>query len=126
MYTSIIKIPTLLLCDSKHIQCRRDEKATVGRRVWRAPEPGVACYDDTTLTTPLEHSMNDPTPNVDPKNKGRVIYEEADIGSGEKSPGQQETEEMIRQIPPLPANRQSDDAGRKEGEQAREGGNRQA
>lgn len=69
--------------------------------------------------------MNDPTPNVDPKNKGRVIYEEADIGSGEKSPGQHETDEMIREIPPLPANRQSDAAGRKDGE-AREGGNRQS
>lgn len=71
--------------------------------------------------------MNDPTPSVDPKNKGRAIYEEADIGSGEKSPGQHETEEMIREIPPLPANRQSDEAGRKEdGEKAPQDGNRQA
>jgi hypothetical protein len=29
--------------------------------------------------------------------------EEADIGSGEKTPAQMETEEMIRQIPPLPS-----------------------
>lgn len=29
---------------------------------------------------------------------------EADIGSGEKTPGQKETEEHIRQIPPLPGN----------------------
>lgn len=47
--------------------------------------------------------MNDPTPNVDPKNKGRVMYDEADIGSGERSPGQHETDEMIRGIPALPA-----------------------
>lgn len=46
--------------------------------------------------------MNQPTPNVDPKNKGRAMYDEADIGSGEKSPGQHETDEMIRGIPPLP------------------------
>jgi len=32
----------------------------------------------------------------------RRDWDEADIGSGEKSPGQQETDEMIRQIPPLP------------------------
>lgn len=31
-----------------------------------------------------------------------VILDEADIGSGEKTPAQQETEELIRQIPPLP------------------------
>jgi hypothetical protein len=28
--------------------------------------------------------------------------EEADIGSGEKTPGEQETDEQIRQIPRLP------------------------
>ena len=33
----------------------------------------------------------------------RPLLDEADIGSGEKTPGQQETEEIIRQIPPLPA-----------------------
>lgn len=32
----------------------------------------------------------------------RPMHDEADIGSGEKSPGHAETEEMIRQIPPLP------------------------
>ena len=31
-------------------------------------------------------------------------WDEADIGSGEKSPGQHETDEMIRQIPRLPDN----------------------
>lgn len=54
--------------------------------------------------------MNDPTPNVDPKNKGRAMYDEADIGSGERSPGQHETEEMIRGIPALPAEPKEDDA----------------
>lgn len=28
--------------------------------------------------------------------------DEADIGSGERSPGQDETDRLIRQIPPLP------------------------
>jgi hypothetical protein len=34
--------------------------------------------------------------------KGRHFIEEADIGSGEKTPGEQDTEEQIRKIPPLP------------------------
>lgn len=34
--------------------------------------------------------------------KGRHYIEESDIGSGEKTPGEQDTEEQIRQIPPLP------------------------
>ncbi|WP_020654245.1 hypothetical protein [Massilia niastensis] len=56
--------------------------------------------------------MNHRSPTVDPAAQGRPLYDEADIGSGEKSPGEQETEEMIRQIPPLPpSNRQSGDAG---------------
>jgi hypothetical protein len=46
--------------------------------------------------------MNQPTPNVDPQNKGRTMYDEVDIGSGEKSPGQHETDEMIKEIPALP------------------------
>jgi hypothetical protein len=46
--------------------------------------------------------MNQPDQKVDPAAKGRPILEEADIGSGEKTPAQKETEEMIRQIPPLP------------------------
>ena len=41
------------------------------------------------------------TPKSDPA-AARPMTEEADIGSGEKSPGHAETEEMIRQIPPLP------------------------
>lgn len=32
----------------------------------------------------------------------RALIDEADIGSGEKTPGQLETEEMIRDIAPLP------------------------
>jgi hypothetical protein len=76
--------------------------------------------------------MNDPT-KADPPNSRRGIFDEADIGSGEKTPGQRETEEMIREIPPLPhPNRQSgeDQQPRNEGDKGNgakpEPGNRQA
>lgn len=46
--------------------------------------------------------MNDPTRAADPAAKGPNVFYEADIGSGEKSPGELETEAMIREIPPLP------------------------
>ncbi|HEX9172874.1 MAG TPA: hypothetical protein VF861_09435 [Telluria sp.] len=45
--------------------------------------------------------MNHPQ-RVDPAANANPILDEADIGSGEKTPAQRETEEMIRQIPPLP------------------------
>lgn len=35
----------------------------------------------------------------DPAASGRAILHEADVGSGERSPGQHETDEMIREIP---------------------------
>ncbi|MFP5392021.1 MAG: hypothetical protein ACLGI6_10845 [Gammaproteobacteria bacterium] len=34
--------------------------------------------------------------------KAQPLHNEADIGSGEKTPGQLETEKMIEEIPPLP------------------------
>jgi hypothetical protein len=37
----------------------------------------------------------------DPAEKGGAILHEDDIGSGEKTPAQKETEEMIKEIPPL-------------------------
>jgi hypothetical protein len=59
--------------------------------------------------------MNHPK-HHDPANKARPFMEEADIGSGEKNPGQLETEEMIREIPPLPhPNQQADQAGAQQG-----------
>jgi hypothetical protein len=48
-----------------------------------------------------------PAPN-DPKT-ARPMLDEADIGSGEKTPAQKETEEMIRQIPPLPSDKSGAD-----------------
>ena len=46
--------------------------------------------------------MNDAQRKVDPAANGPNVFHEADIGSGEKSPGEMETEEMIREIPALP------------------------
>lgn len=46
--------------------------------------------------------MTQTTSTNDPKSV-RPMLDEADIGSGEKTPAQKETEELIRQIPPLPA-----------------------
>ena len=64
--------------------------------------------------------MNQQTHKVDPAATGRPLFDEADIGSGEKSPGQVETEEMIRQIPPLPASGEQKD-GTPSPEQGRPG-----
>lgn len=45
------------------------------------------------------------TPSTTPNQPQTVrpLLDEADIGSGEKTPAQRETEEIIGQIPPLPA-----------------------
>jgi hypothetical protein len=48
-----------------------------------------------------ENYMNQSTRPQDPTT-ARPLTDEADIGSGEKTPAQKETEELIRQIPPLP------------------------
>lgn len=50
-----------------------------------------------------------------PDNDGHFI-DEADIGSGEKTPGQLETDEHIKSIPPLPPHggKQTDQTGRKQ------------
>jgi len=41
-------------------------------------------------------------PRHDPGAASRPMTDEADIGSGEKTPAQVETDKMIRDIPPLP------------------------
>ncbi|SEO00979.1 hypothetical protein SAMN05428959_104163 [Duganella sp. CF517] len=48
--------------------------------------------------------MNQPTkPHGDEHGAGGGhMLDEADIGSGERSPGQRETDEAIKSIPPLP------------------------
>jgi hypothetical protein len=45
--------------------------------------------------------MNTSIPKPDPGAKGSGMLHEADIGSGERAPGQQETDQMIKEIPPL-------------------------
>lgn len=57
-------------------------------------------------------SHRKPFPFPDPA-RARAMMDEADIGSGEKTPAQEETEEMIRQIPPLPHARR-DERGEQE------------
>ncbi|WP_156648874.1 hypothetical protein [Massilia sp. Leaf139] len=45
--------------------------------------------------------MNQSRQPADPAAKGGAILHEDDIGSGEKTPAEKETEEMIKEIPPL-------------------------
>jgi len=45
---------------------------------------------------------------VDPAEKGGALLHEGDIGSGEKTPAELETEEMIKEIPPLKGTNGSD------------------
>jgi hypothetical protein len=72
-------------------------------QLYCAPVRKAHCYDHIERTTrTLEHIMSNRKTFPDPAN-ARAILDEADIGSGEKTPAEKETEEMIRQIPPLPA-----------------------
>jgi hypothetical protein len=49
----------------------------------------------------------------DPGVKGAPMLHEADIGSGERTPAQQETDQMIKEIPPLkPDEQNGKDAGK--------------
>ena len=41
------------------------------------------------------------TPRANDADHAPPLLDEADIGSGEKNPAQKETDDMIRQIPPL-------------------------
>jgi hypothetical protein len=52
--------------------------------------------DDQTKDHPENHPEGQ---TADDAEKGGHMMNEPDIGSGEKSPGEQETEEQIRQIP---------------------------
>ena len=54
---------------------------------------------------------NPPKPH-DPAAKAPPLMDEADIGSGEKTPGQRETEEIVRSVQPRHADEDDgDDAG---------------
>jgi hypothetical protein len=52
----------------------------------------------------MEHTMRTDIPKPDPGAGAPPNLHEADIGSGERSPGQHETDEMIRDIPPRGSN----------------------
>lgn len=52
--------------------------------------------------------MTTTTPNPDAAAKSGSMHDEADIGSGERSPGQHETDQMIKEIPGLPADTPDD------------------
>lgn len=49
---------------------------------------------------------------TDPAASGRPFLDEGDIGSGEKTPAQRETEEMIKEIPPLQPGSERDNSKR--------------
>lgn len=53
----------------------------------------------------------------DPSADGNNIFHEADIGSGERSPGQHETDEMIKSIPPTGSQQGADPSGSQGGGQ---------
>jgi hypothetical protein len=48
-----------------------------------------------------ERTMMTAAQDHDPGVNSPPILHEDDIGSGERSPGQQETDQMIKEIPPL-------------------------
>ena len=50
------------------------------------------------------------SPSRPQQKKYSQLMDEPDIGSGEKTPGQQETEEIIRQVPSLPERDEKDAA----------------
>lgn len=52
--------------------------------------------------------MSQPKPPTDPAANGGAVLHEPDIGSGEKTPAELETEEMIKEIPPLKGTNGSD------------------
>jgi hypothetical protein len=66
-----------------------------------------------TKTPATETPPTAPAPHApDPANRGAAIGHEADIGSGEKTPAERETEEMIKEIPPLASSKGSTPAPR--------------
>ena len=64
--------------------------------------------------------MHTQKPFPDPAH-ARSLVDEADIGSGEKTPGQLETEAMIRDIPPLPPQDERDDGDERGNDAAGQG-----
>jgi len=63
----------------------------------------------------MEHVMRTNVPKPDPGANAPANMHEADIGSGERSPAQHETDAMIREIPPQGKNEGSRQDGGKSG-----------
>ncbi|MCS0592488.1 hypothetical protein ACFQ09_04455 [Massilia norwichensis] len=59
--------------------------------------------------------MNTSTPKPDPGAKAPPMMHEGDIGSGDITPGQHETNEMIKEIPPLHGHVPADDPAKQQG-----------
>lgn len=57
---------------------------------------------------------------TDPAASGRAYLDEGDIGSGEKTPAQKETEEMIREIPPLQPGSEREQGRQEDGGQSKQ------
>lgn len=68
--------------------------------------------------------MRTDLPKPDPGANAPANMHEADIGSGERSPGQHETDDMIREIPPRGSNAGNgkQDAGQSGNQQSTPGG----
>lgn len=64
--------------------------------------------------------MTQPKYPTDPAASGRAYMDEGDIGSGEKTPGQQETDEMIKEIPPLQPGSERDNTKRNDEGQSKQ------
>jgi hypothetical protein len=59
----------------------------------------------------------------DPGAKGPGMLHEADVGSGERTPGQQETDQMIKEIPPRGSQQDvGQSANQQSGKQTDQGG----
>jgi hypothetical protein len=67
----------------------------------------------------MEHAMTTTGQKPEPSADGNNIFHEADIGSGERSPGQQETDEMIKSIPPTGRQAADQDGSQQSGQPAK-------
>jgi hypothetical protein len=91
------------MADTNAQLCRR--KATTiagnGAALPRAGAAAALLGWTAPCTENQENSMATSKPNPDPA-KAPGLPHEADIGSGEKTPAEHDTDALIRDIPPLP------------------------
>jgi hypothetical protein len=70
-----------------------------------------------SLSTCLQELFMSQPGNKPQPEHSQHLADEADIGSGEKTPAQHETDEMIKQIPPLPGDGSAGKPGPEAGKQ---------